>query len=124
MTSGLSTLLRLVSVTICLIVAASFVAFAVDQTSTASGHQQEILNPKAPAASTQRGTAGTATPAQPAEGGFRKQLDEVSEALTSPVSGLASSSSEWGSRTLRLIFALLFYGFALGYLARVLRVRA
>lgn len=119
MTSAVSKLLRLASVTICLIVAASFVAFAVNQTSTASGQQQEVLNPKAPSASGAPPASATQR-----EGGFRKKLDEASETLTSPVSSLTSPSSEWGSRALRLIFALLFYGFALGYLARVLRVRA
>ena len=120
MSSAVSKLLRIASVTICLIVAASFVVFAVDKTGTASGEQQEVLNPKTPAESA---TAGK-TPSGSGEAGFRKQLDEVSEALTSPVSGLTSPSSEWGSRAIRLLFALLVYGFALGYLARVLRVRA
>ncbi|HXD54581.1 MAG TPA: hypothetical protein VN618_07490 [Solirubrobacteraceae bacterium] len=119
MTSAISKLLRLASVSICLIVAVSFLLFALNQTSTASGQQQEILNPKTPAV---QGPAGSATGAAPAPNGFRQGVDEVAEALTSPVAGV--SSSEWTDRTLRLLFALLVYGFALGYLARMLRVRA
>ena len=34
------------------------------------------------------------------------------------------SSSAWAEHGLRLFFALLVYGFALGFLARALRVRA
>jgi len=120
MSSAVSKLLRIASVTICLIVSASFLVFAVDQTSTASGEQQEVLNQNAPAAA----GASSGTQASQPKGGLRQHLDEVSEALTSPVSGLTSPSSEWGSRAIRLIFALLVYGFALGYLARVLRVRS
>jgi hypothetical protein len=106
-------LLRAASIVLCLIVVASFLLFAVNQTSTASGKQQEVLGSKA--ASTH--TAGSAKH----ENGARRTLDETAETLTSPVDGL--SSSEWGERALRLIFALLVYGFALGFLARTLRVR-
>jgi hypothetical protein len=108
--------LRAASILICLIVATSFLLFAIDQTSTASGHQQEELGSKAPTVQT---TAGNTAH----ESGLRKDLDEASEELTSPVAGLTSSASEWGARALRLIFALLVYGFALGYIARVIRVR-
>ncbi|HEX9481232.1 MAG TPA: hypothetical protein VF927_03940 [Solirubrobacteraceae bacterium] len=117
MTSVSAKALRAASIVICLIVATSFLLFAINQTSNASGRQQEELGSKAPAAQ----TAATTTTH---ESGFRKGLDEVSEELTSPVSGLTSSASEWGARGLRLIFALLVYGFALGYIARVIRVRA
>jgi hypothetical protein len=106
--------LRTASIVLCLIVVASFLVFAVNQTSTASGKQQEVLGSKA--VSTQ--TAASAKH----ENGVRRTLDETAEALTSPVDGI--SSSEWGERGLRVIFALLVYGFALGFLARALRVRA
>jgi hypothetical protein len=106
--------LRTASIAICLIVVVSFLLFAVNQTSTASGHQQEELGEK-PAVT--QSAAGVSH-----ENGFRRSLDEVTETLTSPVSGL--SSSEWGERGLQLIFALLVYGFALGFIARTLRVRA
>lgn len=109
-------LLRLASIVICLIVAASFLVFALNQTSSASGHQREELGettaPAAPAT------------AKPHENSIHKGLDEASETLTSPFGGIVSaSSSEWGNRAVRLILALLVYGFGLGYLARLLRVR-
>jgi hypothetical protein len=37
---------------------------------------------------------------------------------------VVSSSSEWTTRSVKLLLALLVYGFGLGYLARVVRVRA
>lgn len=108
-------LLRFASIAICLIVAASFLIFALNQTSSASGHQREVLGE-------------TVTPenasAKPHENSIHKGIDEASETLTSPFSGIVSaSSSEWGSRAVQLILALLVYGFGLGYLARLVRVR-
>jgi hypothetical protein len=105
--------MRAASIVLCLIVIASFLLFAVNQTSTASGKQQEELGSK---------PVATQTAAESKhESGARQTLDEITETLTSPVDGV--SSSEWGERSLRLIFALLVYGFALGFLARALRVR-
>lgn len=112
--SALSKTLRVASVALCLLVALSFLLFAVNQTSTASGHQQAELA---------GGSAVThAHGSHAQETGIHRNIDEVAEQVTAPVSGL--SSSAWGEHALRLIFALLVYGFALGYLARVLRVRA
>jgi len=116
-TAAAAKLIHAASILICLIVALSFLLFAINQTSTASGRQQEELGSTAAATQTPPGTT-------PHESSFRKDLDEASEELTSPVSSLTSSSGEWGARTIRLIFALLVYGFLLGYLARAIRVRA
>ncbi len=100
---------------ICLIVIGSFAVFAVDQTKTASNHQAEEVNGETPSAS--KGPAKK-------ENGLHKALDEASNELTSPFAGIVSnSSSEWLIRGVKLILALLVYGFGLGYIARVLRVR-
>jgi hypothetical protein len=113
--AALIKLLRLAAFVICLIVVASFVAFAVTQTKSASGRQQEQIA---------TGTSvKTATTPVRHEGSVRKALDEVSDELTSPFDGLISSSSEWATRGVKLLLALIVYGFGLGYLARVLRVR-
>ncbi|MGO9490307.1 MAG: hypothetical protein ACLQBB_14940 [Solirubrobacteraceae bacterium] len=106
-------LLRIASLIICLIVIGSFVVFAVGQTKTASGHQQEAI------AET---TSKTSTPAH--ENAVHKALDEASSTFTSPFSGIVSpSSSEWADQGVKLLLALLVYGFGLGYIARVIRVR-
>jgi hypothetical protein len=114
-------LLRLASLIICLIVIASFATFVVHDTKDASKHQQESLA-TGPAASTSPTPAGTSSTAR--EGSVRKALDEASNEFTSPFAGLVSgSSSEWAIRGVKLLLALVVYGFGLGYLARVLRVR-
>ena len=112
-------LLRLASLVICVIVLASFAIFVVNQSKSASAHQtQEIVNGSlsAPTGTNARSTAG--------ESGVHKTIDEASEELTSPFAGVVSgSSSEWVIRGVKLLLALAVYGFGLGYLARVLRVR-
>jgi hypothetical protein len=111
-------LLRIASRIACLIVVVSFVLFAIDQTSSASTHQQEALN----------GTNGgpTSTPAaHPAqEGEAHKVIDEVAGKLTSPFSGItAGSTSQWVIRGVGTLMALLVYGVGVGFLTRLLRLR-
>jgi hypothetical protein len=108
-------LLRLASFLICLIVIASFAIFVVDQSKTASAHQtQEIVG--GPSVKTAQSTGHPGT--------VHKAIDEASEQLTSPFAGVVSgTSSEWVIRGVKLLLALAVYGFGLGYLARVLRVR-
>jgi hypothetical protein len=119
-------LLRLASFAICVIVIASFVVFAVDQTKTASTHQQEQLAGGPPATTTSSTAANAAGGKSPAhESGVRKVIDEASSKLTSPFSGIVSGiSGEWALRVTRLLIALLVYGFGLAFLARTLGVRA
>jgi hypothetical protein len=110
-------LLRLASIVICVIVIASFALFVLDQTKTASKHQAaEVSN--GPTVTTSTGSSTSH------ESGAHKVIDEVSEKLTSPFAGVVSgSSSEWLIRGVKLLLALAVYGFGLGYLSRVLRVR-
>jgi hypothetical protein len=105
-------LLRIVAFAVCLIVIASFVIFAAGQTKSASNHQQEEV-------------AGAVGPEKHShESSLHKAIDEASNELTSPFGGIVSSSSgEWTKRTVRLVLALLVYGFGVGYIARVMRVR-
>lgn len=120
-------LLRIASIVICLIVVASFLTFAINQTKTASAGQSEALTTGASKGGSAPGSpSGTAaTPAaKPHRSAARKALDETSNALTSPFDGIVSASSgEWAIRTVKLLLTLLVYGFALGYLARAVRVR-
>ncbi len=111
--------MRLASFVICLIVIASFTIFAVDQTKGASAHQQQELTVGTKAALTET-PKSTATH----ESGLHEAIDEASNKLTSPFSGVTSgSSSEWAIHGVNLLLALAIYGFGLGYLARVIRVR-
>jgi hypothetical protein len=121
--SSLARLLRLVSWIICLIVVASFVAFVVDQTSAASTHQQEELNGGRPPGANTPGAAGTSKTSKH-ESELHEKIDEAANVFTSPFADIISgSSSQWAIHGVKTALALLIYGFGLGYLARVLRVR-
>ena len=127
---ALARILRLASVVICLIVIASFALFVINQTSSASAHQQHVLNGEANAPGGAGGTGasgtgnGAAGSSATHEHSVRARIDDMSNALTSPFSGVtAGTSSEWAIRTVRLALALAVYGFGLAFLARTLRVR-
>lgn len=115
-TSSLTTLMRLASRVICLIVIAWFVVFVVNQTSTASTRQQnELAEGSAPA---------TSASGAKHESTLHRTLNETADALTSPFAGVVSgSSSEWTIHIVKTLLALLVYGFGLAFLARFLRVR-
>jgi predicted PurR-regulated permease PerM len=113
----LAKVIRVASIVICLIVLVSFAVFAINQTKSASGHQREVLGESA--ASVNEGSS-----AKHKESSAHKTLDEVASKLTSPFSGIVTSSSEWAKETFNLVMALLIYGFGLSYIARVLRVRS
>jgi len=108
----IAALLRIASWIVCLIVVASFALFALNQTKSASIHQQNELN-------------GTATSTKPAhKGTVHKAIDEAAGELTSPFSGVtAGSSSEWVVHGVDTLVALIVYGVGLGYVARFLRIR-
>ena len=114
--SSISTLMRLASRIICLIVIAWFVVFVVNQTSSASVHQQnEVTQGSAPA---------TSPSGAKHEGTVHRTLNETTDALTSPFAGVVSGShSEWTIHIVKTLLALLVYGFGLAFLARFLRVR-
>lgn len=108
---------RFASLVVCLIVVASFAIFVVDRTSSASAHQTRVITEGAAAASSSSASAH--------ESSLHRAIDEASEKLTSPFAGVTSgSSSEWVVRGVRLLLALAVYGFGVGFLARVLTVRA
>ncbi len=123
--SSIVQLLRFASIAICIIVVASFALFVIDQTKSASSHQTEEITGAAPVtASSGPGARGSPGTSSAHESTLHKTIDEASEQLTSPFAGVVSgSSSEWVIRGVKLLLALAVYGFGLGYLARVLRVR-
>ncbi len=115
---GFATLLRLVSRAMCLIVIVSFAIFTLEQTGKASSHQQNEETGSA---------SGSPSPheAEPShEGAVHNAIDEAARVLTSPFSGVTSgSTSQWVTRGVGTLLALLAYGLGLGYLARMLRIR-
>lgn len=121
----LARILRLASLVICLIVIASFALFAINQTSSASAHQQQVLNGEQVApGGAGAGASGTAGTRSAHKGSVRQAIDDASNALTSPFSEVTSSSSgQWTIHLVRLALALAVYGFGLGFVARAIRVR-
>jgi hypothetical protein len=123
---------RLVSVAACLLTIASFAMFAVDQTGTASAHQQSVLNGETFVPAPENGgtaAAGSAVQTRSRsptahESTPRRVIDEASNALTSPFSGVTAGwTSQWSIRGAKLLLALALYGFVLGFIARFARVR-
>ncbi len=107
--------LRLISIFICAIVSVSFLIFVVEQTKSGSQHQQETL--AGPAQSSQRTSTRH-------KGALHRDIDEAAATFTSPFAGVVSEASgEWAARGVKLLLALAVYGFGLGYVARVLRMR-
>jgi hypothetical protein len=94
----------------CGLVLVSFALFAVDQMSTASATQQRSLTtggaPSGPA-------APTPPPGQP-----RRFIDGAAHELTSPFAAIVSSTNKWVTQGVPMMFALVVYGFGLGFLAR------
>jgi hypothetical protein len=121
--SSLASLLRLASLIICLIVAASFLVFVIDQTGSASTHQQKELS-ELPSPTNTPAAADPSTPAPKHESTVHKTIDEAADVLTSPFSSVVSGShSQWVIRGVKTLLALLVFGLGLSYLARVIRVR-
>ena len=112
--SGLTGLALLASRIVCLIVIAWFVVFAVDQSKGAATHQLGEL-----AGTPQRSQAQT--PAKPA--GATKVLDEVTKTVTSPFASITSGRSPWAAHGLDTLLVLLVYGFGVGSLPRLVRLR-
>jgi predicted PurR-regulated permease PerM len=120
--SPLAGVLRLASALLCLIVVASFVLFVVDQTGSASAHQQAELNHET--TTTQQETQTNGRWKSGSSGSPRKTVDEAAEAVTSPFTfATEATSSEWLSRGIALALTLIVYGFGLAFVARVIRVR-
>ena len=117
MLEAIGKLLRIASVAICALVAVSFLIFAADQTKSASASQQAELR-------TGPEVAAAGPGAKSHENGFHKAIDDAASTFTSPFAGIVSAAqSEWANQAVKLLLALLVYGFGLGYLARVIRVR-
>jgi len=109
-------LMRLASIVACLIVVVAFALFVADQAGEASNHQLEVLG-----GSTTSKHPGANAPAPKAT--LRTRIDEVSNKLTSPFSGVTSgSSSRWTINGVNLLLTLIVYGFGVGFLVRVLRM--
>lgn len=111
-------ILRLASIVICTIAVLYFAAFALDQSSNASSHQQAEVNAGAPG-----GTSTNGKPQTKQESGVHEAIDKAFAKLASPFSGVTSGSSDvWTIHIVDTLLVLLVYGFGLAFLARLLKL--
>ena len=97
----------------CFFVVASFSLFAIDQLAGASKHQQAEITSSA--------AVQPIPPEAKHHGQPRQFIDDAAHTLTSPFSSIVPTSSQWVSRGVPAIIALLVYGVGLGYVARFSR---
>jgi hypothetical protein len=112
----LARLLRLASIAICLIAIASFLTFALDESSSASNHQQTEVNEAGPPE-----TSTTVSPKPGHKSSLHQAIDKAFSTLASPFSGITSgSNSQWTIQIVDTLLVLFVYGFGLSFLARLL----
>jgi hypothetical protein len=114
----LARILRLISITVCLIALASFAAFAIDQTRGASRHQRAKVDEAGPG-----GTESTSSPKPKSrqKSAIHEAIDKAFSTFSSPFSGVTSgSSSQWTIQIVDTLLVLFVYGFGLSFLARLL----
>jgi hypothetical protein len=111
-----SRVLRLASLAACAIAVLYFLAFTLDQTDSASSHQQAELSEAPP-------PGGDSTQPAKSQSGLHEALDETFGKLASPFSGVVSdTSSAWTLHIVDTLLVLLVYGFGLGFLSRLLKL--
>lgn len=102
--------LGLLAFVCCGLVVLSFAMFARDQVAGASARQQNEVATSVPSA-----------PASHKTGQPRKFIDGAAHVLTSPFQSIVQSKNAWVVHSLPAVFALLIYGFGLGFVARYSR---
>lgn len=104
--------LRLASIAICAIAILYFATFALDQTSSASSHQQAQVSAGEPSSS---------APAK--KSGLHEAIDQAFEKLASPFAGVVSGASgAWAVHIADTLLVLVVYGFGLGFVSRLLKL--
>ncbi|WP_249011044.1 hypothetical protein [Conexibacter sp. DBS9H8] len=111
-------LLRLLSLLCCAFVVASFLLFAVSQTSHASAGQAEAIA-NGTISGPNRKSVPISREAQP-----RRFIDQVTAQLESPFRSIVSTDSRWMRHLIETGLSLLLYGFLLGFIARWASARA
>jgi len=114
LSSVVASVLKLVSLSCCALVVASFALFAYDQASA---------NSKGQVASVVSGRYSSANNPLPRHPGQpRRFIDGAAHALTSPIRSAMSGDSAWPVWIVATVFGLLVYGVGIGFVARFLRV--
>lgn len=120
----LESTLRWLAIAASATVVISFGLFALDETRAASNQTAAEVAGRDAARSTDPSPAEERAREQ-AHTGVREAIDDGNDLLTTPFAGIvADSGSRWTRRGVPAIFALLVWGFGLGYLARFTSGRA
>ena len=115
-------LIRFVSVVTSLIVIASFVLFAIDESNAATSASTRAI---AGASSAPDPTPTQEAVRERAHSKPREAIDDANDVLVKPFAWAADgSSSRWVRKGVPALIALPVYGFVLSFLARMVRVRA
>jgi hypothetical protein len=112
--------LHYLSILLTVIIAFSWILFAVDEIGDASASQTEKI------ALEQRDAANgdNSGSSEDEHGVVRRTIDDAADQLTSPFSGIvADDASVWAIRTVPTVLGLLLYGVGLAVLSRWLVTR-
>jgi hypothetical protein len=117
-------ILRLLAITFSLVIAISFLLFAVDEMDRGSKTQQEALAkqtgvPEAKLAQVAP-AAEEETAREKEHSSARELIDDANDVLLQPFRSVASSPSNWVTRGVPTLLGLLVYGIGLGLLANFL----
>jgi|SRR5919201_4352753 hypothetical protein len=113
----MASLLRLIAVLACIVVALGFAAFVSDQAGGASKGQvarlgDELTDPVP--------SAGGEALRERQHGRVRETIDDANDVLLAPFAGIVDSHSAWVKRSVPTLLALLAYGIGLMLLANML----
>ena len=117
-------ILRLLAIVAALVIASSFLFFAVDEMDRGSKTQQQALGEETGVPEPQ---LAQVSPAPEEEAireqqhtGIREAIDDANDLLLQPFSTIVNSDSNWVTRGIPTLLGLLVYGLGLGLLANLL----
>jgi hypothetical protein len=114
-------ILRLLAIAASVVIALSFLLFAIDEMDRGSKTQQQALAEETGVPEPQLAQPAPA-PEEEAErerrhSSLREAIDDANDVLLQPFSTLANSDSNWVTRGVPTLLGLLIYGLGLGLLA-------
>jgi hypothetical protein len=120
-------ILRLLAIVFSLVIAISFLLFAIDEMDRGSKTQQQALAQETgvpdPALAQVSPAPEEEAVRERQHSGPRELIDDANDLLLQPFSSLTDSDSNWVTRGVPTLLGLLIYGIGLGLLANLLPSR-
>ena len=117
-------ILRLLAIIASLVIAASFLFFAIDEMDRGSKTQQQALAQETGVPEPQLAQVAPAPEEEAVREqehtGIREAIDDGNDVLLQPFSTIVNSDSNWVTRGVPTLLGLLIYGLGLGLLANLL----